>query len=509
MKDVFHGNSRLGFSSIEILIATTVLVVVLSAVVLVSFGNQSLLIDSETSSEALTKAQELIEQEQALARKDFKLVNPVSLSDGIYQKKIDITMPDFFTKKVTATVSWVGDPNRSLNVSLSALVTNFENTIGGDTCSSALTGNWSAPQKIGNQDYTFGADLINDTAGIYPITDLDAYKGKLYAVVNNQSVNVNQTFFVFDISNQNVTPVFLGGVDNATGVAAGLNAVTVAENTVTGKIYAYVANGYGANFATCTQGAKCAQFQVIDVSTPVSLSVVSSYNLKTLGMVTGAGGQAVGNSIFYSNGYIYLGLTKTASGPEFNIIDVRNPSSPKWVGGYVVGNDVNAIYVKSNKYAYLATPNAQELIILDVSDPTHPTPVGGFNSMDGAGNGKSVFVVGDRLYLGKTVPNAGNDFHILDNTLPSAILPELTTLGATDFGSSINGLIVRDYLSFLLTNSELNILRTDNASAIGAYASMSLTSANQGRSLDCEGNYLYAGYINASSTGYVTVITAP
>src|SRR3990167_5975208 len=110
MKDAFPGKSPhlissttfsrresgAGFSSIEILIATTVLVVVLSAVVLVSFGSQSLLIDSETSSEALTKAQELIEQEQALARKDFKLVNPVSLSDGIYQKKIDITMPDFF-----------------------------------------------------------------------------------------------------------------------------------------------------------------------------------------------------------------------------------------------------------------------------------------------------------------------------------------------------------------------------------------------------------------------------
>src|SRR6185295_20334181 len=98
----------------------------------------------------------------------------------------------------------------------------------------------------------------------------------------------------------------------------GLNAVTVAPSGA--KTYAYVGNAHDPNFKTCTQGASCSQMQVIDVSSSTAPSVVSSANFllptSTAPFVWGnspSGGndQAVGKSIFYNNGYIYLGLTTT------------------------------------------------------------------------------------------------------------------------------------------------------------------------------------------------------
>ncbi len=86
------------------LVAMAVLVLCFSAIILVSFGSQSLLIDSQNNSEAINKAQGILEKEQALARKDFRLVNPIPTtidSANFYQTKVDVeTQPDFLPKKL-------------------------------------------------------------------------------------------------------------------------------------------------------------------------------------------------------------------------------------------------------------------------------------------------------------------------------------------------------------------------------------------------------------------------
>lgn len=487
-----------GFSTLEMLIAMTILILVLSAVILVSFGNQSVLTDSQTNTEALSLAQGLLEQEQALARKDFRLVTPTSTVDGIYQKKVDVlTQSDFYTKKVTATVSWTAEHQRPQSVSLSALVTNFENAVGGDTCDSVLSGNWTNPQ-IKNVTADF-AQAVGDSSGIYPITDLDAYQGKLYVTVNNTAVNTKETLFIFNIADP-ASPALLGKIDNSPTISAGLGAVRVAGN------YAYVANGYGANFGTCTQGNNCAQLQVIDISNPATPSL--SFSFKVPG-VKGTAGQAVGNTIFYKEGYVYLGLTKTSSGPEFDIIDVHNPLGPFWVGGYQTAAGINAIYVRG-KYAYLATPNSQELTILDVSNPTNPTLAGGFDAPDAVGNGKSLDQIGDKLYLGRTVTSFNPELYILDDTVPAT--NPLPVLGSPqEISSSVNGLLVRDYLAFLVTtNSQFQIWNVANPAGVTQWASpVSLPSSSTGRALDCEENYLFAGSVDPSTNkGYLTVITS-
>ncbi|MCX6759555.1 MAG: hypothetical protein NT012_03275 [Candidatus Nealsonbacteria bacterium] len=534
-EELIINKSCSGFSTLEMLIAMAILIMVISAVILVSFGSQSMLIDSQTNSEALNKAQELLEEVQALARKDYKLVNPVAtITDGIYQKKIDVeTQPDFFTKKVTATVSWLGEHNRNLNVQLSALVTNFNNAVGGDTCDSVLRDNtgatnadvWKTPQV--KNSITDFAQLAG-VSGIYPITDIDAYKGKLYITTNNSSEN-QSTFFVFDITDPTNPVLDHGGtdkIDNDSDNNSGLNAVAVAENASgNGKIYAFVANASGVSVG---------QLQIIEVSVSPP-QVVATYPMP--GVTSTSSSQGVGNSIFYKDGFVYLGLKATGpgNGPEFHIIDMHdflaNPTNPNlihYADSYSIGDDINAIYVKGN-YAYLATSDSQELIVLNVSNPTDistGSPVWGYDAA-GGGNGKSLYLVGDTLSLGRTFPSSGPEFYILNNTDPTNIPvnnpdPPSPYPYTQSIGSSVDGLVVRagldtvvpstlHNLAFFLTSSNFQLWDITNLSAITQWSPTFLNLPGSGSSsfepvLDCEGNIFFVGSNNSEDHGYLSVI---
>jgi Tfp pilus assembly protein PilV len=481
-----------GFSTLEMLIAMAILILVISAVILVSFGSQSMLIDSQTNSEALNKAQKLLEEAQAKARKDFNLVNPVAeFTDGIYQKKVDVELwkdpitdlPDFFTKKVTATVSWKGEHNRNLNVSLSALVTNFNNAVGGDTCNSVLTGDWTQPNP---PKIIFVSDVDTDSS-----LSVDAYNRKLFVAIGDAYASSASTIFVYDLADPaNPTPVDF--IDNDPGIKAGINDIHVADK------YLYVAKA---------TGPASGQLQIFNISNLHEPPV----NFKVSG-VTGTGNEAIGKSIFYKDGYVYLGLTATDSGSEFHIIDVHDPNNPFDVGQWPsVGNinhDINAIYVK-NGYAYLATAdNDRELIILKVNNPSQPELVGIYNAepdQTGLGNGKSLYLVGDTLFFGRTFINNADEFYILNN-FDSA---HISTISTKEISSSVNGLIVRDYLAFLITiDGQFQIWRIDNPSSINSYFESSIT--GKGTSLDCEGNYFYAGSVDSGDNkGYLSIITTP
>jgi hypothetical protein len=500
------------------MIAMVILVMTFTAVMLVVFGNQSILTDSATNAEALTKAQGMLEEEQALARKDFRLVNPTSTPDGIYQKAVTVvTQSDYFTKKITATITWTGDHLRPEYSSLSALVTNFENGVGGSTCDSVLSGNWASPQIQNGFPFstTDFATLAGDAAGLYPVTDVDAYAGRLYATVNNTSANAKPTFFIFNIKTP-ANPTLWGSVDTSTTVSPGLNAVAVA--TSSSQNYAYVASAYDANFSTCPAApyftptpANCAQLQIINITNPAAPVVAANFEIPTSTppYVVGYGGSlnAIGKSIFYRDGYLYLGLSKTSSGPEFNVIDVHNPTTPHWVGSWPApgtssGNAVNAIYVQGH-YAYLATPdNTNEVIVLDISNPGNPIKVASFDAPLGSGNGKSLDIVGDTLYLGRT--SGGSEFYTVDITNPLAPV----ALGHVDLGSvSVTGTLVRDSLAFLLAGTQLVIKNITNPAAPVAAGSLGLPAGGTGAALDCEGNYLYAASNDAGGHGALSVIS--
>ena len=75
-----------------------------TTIIFVTFGDQSISVDTQLNSEALTKAQGLLrESKQALTREDFKMVNPLpSFSDPIanpnYKDSLTVTNVDDFYK---------------------------------------------------------------------------------------------------------------------------------------------------------------------------------------------------------------------------------------------------------------------------------------------------------------------------------------------------------------------------------------------------------------------------
>jgi len=95
---------------------------------------------------------------------------------------------------------------------------------------------------------------------------------------------------------------------------------------------------------------------------------------------------------------------------------------------------------------------------------------------------------------------------------------------AKEISSSANGLIVRDYLAFLLTTKqsekpgEFQIIRIDLPENISSYANAitlpdsgeeNALKTGSGAAMDCEGNYLYVASIDGAGKSYISIITAP
>lgn len=439
----------------------------LGAIMLTVFGNQSLLIDGTLRIDAMSHSEALTKTLENRATDDFNLVNPIAAtttSDGYTTSAGVMLLPDYRTKEVTATTSWRDALGQTRSFALTTLITNFEHAIGADTCDSTLTGDWSAPDV---ETYVLAHNAS--------INDIDVYGGRLFAVVGSK-------LLIFDAE---------------TALVASFESATTTESFSAIRMagqYAYLANSSGES----------GQLQIVDVNSLSIPTLVTNYLLPTStpAFVIGTDGQAVGKSLAYDDGLLYLGLSKTATGPEFNILDVRNPNKPVWLGGYSVGRGVNAIALHG-RYAYLATDDnetgGKALIMLDVSNPAKPLRVATWSG-DGAGFAKSLAIVGDTLYLGRTYLNgAQKEFETLDAR-------NLTPLKSVDIGTAshhagVQALRIRDSLAFLLTTDDLEIWDSVATSTVA------LPTGSRGVALDCEGNTLYAASVERD-TSYLTVLTA-
>lgn len=453
--------SESGQSTLEMLIAMAILVLTFSAVILVLFGNQSLSVDSTLNNEALYKAQEALENARANARNDFGSLASASTVDGIYAKDVIIQNIDNYTKEIISKITWQVGQTRNQKIELSTLVSDWENAVSGDTCGGALSGDWKNPQSISS------IDIGPSNEG----TDLDVVNKKVYLTADSSTTG-KPDFYVIDVTDPRSIPT-----PKSINTGPGLMAVQVAGN------YAYAAN------ASLT-----GQLQIIDISGS-DPTLIKSYKVPG---VTGSGGQGLGNSIFYKNGRIYLGLTKTGGGLEFNVIDVSNPSSPSYKGGWDANTQVNGIYVKNNK-AYVATPDTQDLKVLDVSDPANITQVDGFDANGELEVGKSIYVVGNKLYFGRTTTQNHvnhHEFYILNI---SGALPASTTnndntdqIPSINLAGSLNGLAIRGHLAFFATNDsteEFQIWDISNPASITLWGSLNFPA--KATAIDCENNTMY------------------
>lgn len=432
------------------------LTIALVAAASVIFGGQKASVGSQESDQALALARQAIEQARADSEKNFTTLKSSSSTQAEFTKETIVTDIDSYTKEVVSRVSWTTD--RTQNVELITRITDpgASSALGGDTGGGGTSGDWQHPTSPGNADLGAGEEA----------TGIDVIN-KIAFMTAKASDSKKSDFFVVSAPDPEDISV-VASIDTGpgpcpgAGCGPGLNAVDAAGS------YAYVA-----------QDKTSSQLQIINIANTSSPNVASSF---TLPGVSGSG--AVGNSIYYYGGRVYIG-TKTATGPEFHVVDVSNPLNPVSLGSKKIGADVNGIVVRGTT-AYLATSDDNaELILLDVSKPTSSiTQLAAYNAT-GTADGKSIYLVGSKAYLGRA---SGGDFQVFDVSNPSSP----TSLGAKSIGSDVQDVVVRDSLAFLSTNdpnTEFQVYNISDPANITLWGSLNFPQDATG--IDYEDNLIY------------------
>ncbi len=181
---------------------------------------------------------------------------------------------------------------------------------------------------------------------------------------NGQSVYVSGTtgyvtagsyLYAFDLTSKNGARTQLGRI----ALAGTGNKVIVVGS------YAYVVTS-----STTTQ------LQIINVSNPASMSIVSNINVNN-----NQGGVDV--FVNTSGTFAYLVTTYTSGSPDFFIIDVSNKASPVLKGTYSTnGMTPKGVTVVPGNRAIIVGSGGEQYQVLNITSVTSPTRCGGLTNPD-------------------------------------------------------------------------------------------------------------------------------
>lgn len=458
-----------GQSLLELLIALGMILLAISAAAIAFFGGQTLLTDAGVANEATYIAKSMLEAARETARLNFGGLTSSTSTEDMFTKRLTVEEVAADTKKVTAEVEWRAELLRPQRVKLVTLLTDWRNILPpadpADTGGGGITGDWKNPRTLGSIDLGPGNEA----------TDVDVVNRIVFLSAEASDKKKPDLFIVDATDGQN--PFIVSSLDTGPG----LNALDVSGD------YAYLANN-----------DQNAQFQIVNVSNRSNPLLVTSLQLPGV-----SGNGAIGWSIFYTNGRIYLG-TAEANGPEFFVIDVSNPSSPTVLGSKEIGANVNDIAVNGN-LAYIAT-SRDEVEIYNISNPAAITKVGAYDAPGATEDGSAVQLVSaSRLYLGRlagTGSSAYHELHILNVTNPA--MPQ--NLGSKDIGASVNDLYARDELIFLATddaNREFQVWNVADPANIQFWSSFNFPQVASG--IDYEDNLVY---VSVRSNDALRIITS-
>ena len=466
MKAFKHLKKNGGSSILEVLIAVAVLTLGISAAAILTFGNQSLKLDSETADEALYKAKTILENARVASRDtdDFEdLQTGVPIADSIYQKQlvVDPFEATECSKQIEAKIIWSAEIPRPQTINLLSRVTNMEKAaeMGGD-CSALPPG----PGFIVGGSLNIGGDKTNG---------LDVFNKKIFIALQNSPglAYVDATIYT--------TPV---QITNGYDVGSEVNAVDVAKDPDTGKIYAYVAR------QTATD-----QLQIIDVTNISSPQFIRNIDLPE---VTG-GSQPYAYRIYYYKNVLYV-LTRETAGPELHIFDASDPANPlPKYGTKELNRTVNDIVVIDQNIAgtdytvaYMsADSNAKEIGVFDVTSPSSANEMFSLN-MSGNADAYSVFysALSKLLYVGRQV-NSAEEFYAFDASNSFTTLVEKAKV---EVGENPIGLRVVGKYAYMVTNDSNEDFQTYNADPLtGLSYIRTYNASNKGTGIDYEEQFVY------------------
>ncbi len=449
-------NYTKGAATLELLISFTLLIMSITAVMLILNGGQSISVDTETNTEAISKAQKSIEDARALSRSNFLSVvsnTTTEISGALtYTKVLSISDISPCKKQATSMVSWLVSPIRPQKVELSTFFTDIAGIIafGGDCATDSPSSSWDNPQRFASDTLSPGKPTSIDVLGRIAYLGIDT--NPFLGIADTRTATLGQTSGLF--------------VTFANGFSAGVtvNTLDVINDMTTGKRYVFAA------MDTATE-----QLKVIDVTDIYNPVLVAT---STLSGVDSSGSYPEGYRISYFKNRLYV-ITRETAGPEFHIFDVSDPTNPTELGsGTEFGITVNAIAVQERliggalkRFAYMATTqNTAELKVYDITDTanngTITEIVAARQDLIGIQNGESVFLVGDKLYFGRQSAPSGDDLYVYDTSNP---LAGLTLLGAKDIDTGVLHIRIAGRFAFLATskvNKEFQVWNISNPAGI-------------------------------------------
>lgn len=481
---------RRGSSTLEILIAFAVLMLSLTAMVSISFGNQSMSLDTETNNEALYMAKGALEEARALSRLSFASVLTATVSDSIYTKTLEVSDLTPCRKEVTSRVSWLVSALRPQNIELTTGLTSPAEiaAFGGDCITEPPPSDWDNPQ-------VFADDTINPGK----TTDIDVL-GKIAYLGSNAS----PYFYIADTTGAvqgqsgGLFVTFANGFD----LDAEPNSLDAIKSGAKTYVFAAVADAVN-------------QLRVIDVTDITNPVLAASRTLSSC--VTGSYPEGWRLKVYGDRLYF---ATRETAGPEFHIFNISDPENPTELGtgaclGTELNTTVNDIAVQDRmiagtlmRFAYAATTgDNREISVFDVTDPLNTGSatevVAARQDLGGSQNGASIFLVSNKLYFGRESAS-GPDLYVYDATDPTA---GLSLIASWDAGADISDLFVAGPYAFVATSKPSNEFQVLNVSDLSSiYLIIEYNFTNKVDRIDYETDFVYT---NGLSTPNFQILYSP
>lgn len=458
-------NNQSGFSTVEILVAVSILVVVFSAVILLVLGSQTMATDTQTAHEAQLLNDKIIEDARAATLADFNSDASTVLGtnpDGIYTKAISQSYVSPCVKSITAKVTWSRE-GRSQYVTTTTQVTNPSVVFAmGTECNVGIPpgDNWQNCFVYGS------ASLSGPDQDAYDL-DVTRINGTKYVFEVTHPKNGHQAaedLWVYNVNNE-ASPQLVSDLDTNGSNNVGINSIIVAS--VNGSKYAYLGNDTNSNHLV-----------IIDVSDPAHLGTPVLYN------IPGEGSNKVSDLDIF-NGKLYVAI-----GSDIKVYTLTSPTAPVLQTTYTLGGTVNKIAFNSANNLFAAvSDSAGELVKVVLSSGT----ITKFN-ISGNQAGSSVSVLGTRIYLGTSSGVNENNFYIVDDTSSGLTLMSSNNLPHQNNKRVLDNIVLGKYLFALVeaANQEFQVYDISDINNFAAKCTNHFNPTNIGTGFDYFEGYVYS-----------------
>jgi len=483
------------FSIIELLVALGIMTMTLTAISLAIFNLPRTIEDTSLKAGAIAVARAGLQEAIASSSTQTTLPFSTSSSTGPYTTTLRIEEgEDISVSSIQEMVSWQNLFSTPQSLSLRTIIANPTSLH--PACDPFVSGDWKHPVLRTSTKILKGR-----------VAALAATQNLLVAALESTVTSADSTLLFYSAHGTS-SPFLISGIDNAPTSHIGFSSITIGGDTV------FAASAFASGSAeTCEKSSACAQVQAYSLPTAgnvserggITLSTSTPpYALKTNNI------PAAATAVIYDHGTLYVGLQKTVSGDEFNIIDAHDPSHLTWRSGLRIGRTVNDIQIRDG-YAYVSSDNpSRELTVIDVRNPSQPFLAGTWNGPSGEtfGYGTASTVHAGVVRFGRTYSNAA-EFELLDtHDLSHITEAQPHDLGTARSPQSVRDLLTQDWMTFVLLSNRLEFWNTADTYHALVFASPYLLPAgSSGTALTCQNNILYIGINLQDGTGTIQALS--